>query len=131
MAADVDDLRDRAIFDDRRMRLRTESWATAPTIECDRQVVGYIYSREHFGAPEVEFWIAREHWGKGIATAALAEFLELEPERPLYASVAQDNLGALRVLEKLGFQVSQEGTSFETARNEPLPILLLAVGLDT
>jgi RimJ/RimL family protein N-acetyltransferase len=102
---------------------------TAKTIESDQQVVGYIMSWDHSGQREVELWIARQHWGKGIATAALAEFLEFESERPLYATAAQDNIGALRVLEKFGFQVVQEGTNVTTARGEPVRIFLLAVGL--
>lgn len=109
--------------------MRTEPSVTTRTIESDQQVVGYIVSRKHFGQREVEFWVGREHWGKGIATAALAEFLELEPERPLYAVAAQDNLGAIRVLEKFGFQVVQEGMNVVTARDEPVRVFLLAVGL--
>lgn len=129
MAADPHDPRDRAAFDAFWRTLRTESSVTTRTIESDQQVVGYILSWEHFGQREVEFWIGREHWGRGIATAALAEFLELEPERPLYAVAAQDNVGAIRVLDKFGFQVVQEGTNPATARDKPVRIFLLAVGL--
>lgn len=128
MAADPHDLRDRAAFDALWRRMRTDPSVTTRTIESDQQVVGYIVSWEHSGQREVEFWIGREHWGKGIATAALAEFLELEPERPLYAVAAQDNLGAIRVLEKFGFQVVQEGTNVVTTRDEPVRVFLLALG---
>jgi RimJ/RimL family protein N-acetyltransferase len=129
MAAEPDDPTDRAAFDAVWRTMRTEPSITTRTIESRGQVVGYIVSWKHSSQREVEFWIGREHWGKGIATAALAEFLELEPERPLYAVAAQDNLGAVRVLEKFGFQVVQEGTNLMAARDEPVRISLLAVGL--
>jgi RimJ/RimL family protein N-acetyltransferase len=130
MAADPHDPEDRAAFDALWRTMRAEPSITTRTIESDQQVVGYILSWDHFGKQrEVEFWIGREHWGKGIATAALAEFLELEPERPFYAVAAQDNLGAVRVLEKFGFQVVQTGTTFVNARDEDVPIFLLALGL--
>jgi RimJ/RimL family protein N-acetyltransferase len=132
MAADSHDPRDRAAFDALWKRMRAGPSVTTRTIEFDQQVLGYILSWYRYGDQrEVEFWIGREHWGKGVATAALAEFLELEPERPLYAVAAQDNLGAIRVLEKFGFQVVQEGTTWGavTARDEDVRIFLFALGL--
>ena len=48
-------------------------------------------------------WIGREHWGKGIATRALSDFLVLEPARSLHAWAALHNLASIRVLEKCGF----------------------------
>jgi RimJ/RimL family protein N-acetyltransferase len=128
MGADWHDPRDRAAFDALWRTMRAEPSVTTRTIESDQQVVGYILSWDHSGQREVEFWIGREHWGKGIATAALAEFLELEPERPLYALAAQDNLGAIRVLEKFGFRVVQTGSTLN-ALDEDVPIFLLALGL--
>ena len=60
----------------------------------DRRLIGY--------------WVGREHWGRGIATAALDAFLGLIDDRPLYAIVAVHNKGSIRVLEKCGFEI-QEG----------------------
>ena len=74
------------------------------TVVVDRQVVGYVSSWEQDGKRLVAYWIGREHWGKGIATRALSEFLVLEPMRPLHAWVAVHNVGSIRVLEKCGFR---------------------------
>ena len=49
------------------------------------------------------YWIGREFWGRGIASAALSQFLQFESTRPLHARVAKHNLGSIRVLEKAGF----------------------------
>jgi RimJ/RimL family protein N-acetyltransferase len=121
--------RDRSEFDTHWARILADPLGILRTVESEGAVVGHVGSFVREGLREVAYWYGREHWGKGIATAALAEFLELELERPLYADVAQDNLGALRVLEKFGFQVVQEGTNIVTARDEPIRIFLLAVGL--
>ena len=51
----------------------------------------------------IGYWLGREFWGRGIASAALSQFLRLETTRPLRAHVAQHNLGSIRVLEKAGF----------------------------
>jgi RimJ/RimL family protein N-acetyltransferase len=49
------------------------------------------------------YWLGREFWGRGIASAAVAQFLQIEATRPLTARVAGHNLGSVRVLEKSGF----------------------------
>lgn len=41
--------------------------------------------------------LAREFWGRGIATRVLLEFLLLEPTRPLFAGVAKHNPASLMV----------------------------------
>ena len=68
------------------------------------------------------YWLGREFWGRGIASAALSQFLRLEPTRPLGARVAQHNLGSIRVLEKAGFaRVGAEAFSLpDGARLEEL-----------
>ncbi len=73
------------------------------TLVMGSAVVGYICSWEQDGKRLVAYWIGREHWGKGIATRALSEFLVLQPARPLHAWVAVHNLASIRVLEKCGF----------------------------
>jgi RimJ/RimL family protein N-acetyltransferase len=96
------------------------------TIVCDGQVVGSVSSYELSGKPEVTYWIGRAHWGKGIATRALAAFLALvNTTRPIYARVAKDNLGSRRVLEKCGFQVIGEMKGFANARGEEIEELHL------
>lgn len=68
----------------------------------------------------VGYWIARSHWGKGIATRALTLFLAEEPRRPLHATAARSNAPSRHILEKcgfrfLGFRMGEETDRF-TAR---------------
>ncbi len=76
------------------------------TIVADGQVVGNIvsYVNPEVGR-EVGYWLGSDYWGKGIATQALRQFLQIDTVRPLYAHVAKHNLGSRRVLEKCGFVV--------------------------
>ena len=61
--------------------------------------------RKHLG--EIGYWVGEEHWGKGIATAALKQmtdygFASLQ-FRKLYAPVLAPNVASLRVLAKGGY----------------------------
>jgi RimJ/RimL family protein N-acetyltransferase len=80
------------------------------TIEVDGECAGHVVSflRDGVGEREVGYWIDRAHWGRGVASAALEQFLALESRRPLIAHVAAHNPGSRRVLEKCGFTVWRE-----------------------
>lgn len=52
------------------------------------------------------YWLGREFWGRGIGTAALRLFLAAEHVRPLYADPVVENVGSVKLLEKLGFERS-------------------------
>ncbi|MEP7026971.1 MAG: GNAT family N-acetyltransferase [Candidatus Eisenbacteria bacterium] len=77
-------------------------------ILCDGEVVGNIGSWEKDARRELGYWIDRAHWGRGIATRALSEFLGIVHTRPLFAHVSVNNPGSQRVLEKCGFRVAGE-----------------------
>lgn len=74
------------------------------TIVVEGCVAGNIGSWSADGRRLVGYWIGREYWGRGIATAALSEFLHEESIRPLWAYVARQNPGSMRVLQKCGFR---------------------------
>jgi len=92
----------------------------------DGVVAGNVISFERDGVREVGYWIARAHWGKGIATAALGQFLSFISERPLYAYVAKHNVGSLRVLQKCGFEISGErrGLPYEGREIDDIILIL-------
>lgn len=106
------DFDDRASFERRWARLRSDSSTTNRAIEIDGRVVGHIASFDLDGRREVTYWIGREDWGRGIATRALERFLRLETTRPLYAAAASDNAGSIRVLAKNGFVIVGESRGF-------------------
>ena len=81
------------------------------TIVCDGVVVGYISSWPDGERRLVGYWIGREHWHRGFATAALTEFLGQDHTRPLHAIVAAHNAGSIRVLEKGGFVREGDATT--------------------
>ena len=96
--------RDRAAFDAHWSKILEDPTGTVQTIIADGEVAGSAFCFLHDDKREVGYRIGREHWGKGIATAALTQLLAKVGERPLYAAVADHNPASLRVLEKCGFR---------------------------
>ena len=89
-------------------RILSDDSMVARAIELDGRVAGNVGSFEYGGRREVGYWIDRAYWGRGVATLALAAFLDEEIRRPLFAGVAPHNVGSIRVLEKCGFERTGE-----------------------
>ncbi|GAB2684956.1 GNAT family N-acetyltransferase [Mucilaginibacter koreensis] len=86
------------------------------TILINGIIAGSIAKFEIDGEAEITYWIDSALWGKGVATAALQQFLSIEHMRPISARVAFDNLGSQRVLEKAGFIKVSTDKGFANAR---------------
>jgi RimJ/RimL family protein N-acetyltransferase len=84
-------------------RIRTDVSMITRVVEFDGTFAGYAVSFVIDGERQVGYWIVRELWGRGIASAALAALIAEIPERPLWGSTASDNLGSQRVLVRAGF----------------------------
>lgn len=81
-----------------------------------REIVGIVNVFQIDGVDFVGYTIARRHWGKGIATAALRLFLDEVRQRPLRATAAAENFGSIRVLERCGFRLTGRDMGEETDR---------------
>jgi RimJ/RimL family protein N-acetyltransferase len=97
--------RDRESFIAHWTKILADDALTKRTIVIDGVVAGNIVCFGPPGQREVGYWLGKEHWGQGIATKALASFLDQITDRPLHAHVAKHNLGSIRVLEKCGFTI--------------------------
>ncbi|MGV9555835.1 GNAT family N-acetyltransferase [Streptomyces sp. NPDC003401] len=117
---------DRDAFDARWRRIRASA-DVVRAILADGDVVGSAAVYGEPGEREVTYWVDRSHWGRGIATAALAALLAEVPERPLYARAADDNAGSRRVLEKCGFRVTARATGFAQARGAEIDEVVLVL----
>ncbi|MFE9883389.1 GNAT family N-acetyltransferase [Streptomyces sp. NPDC005784] len=119
---------DSAYFEAHWARIRQDPTIIARTVVGDSdEVVG---NAAVFGPPEereVTYWIGRQYWGRGVATAALRELLVLAPERPLHGRAAADNLASIQVLKKCGFAVSGSDRGFANARGEEIDEVLLTL----
>ena len=85
-------------------RLLSDETINNKTIFFNNQIAGSIAKFEVDGESEITYWIGKDFWGKGIATAALKQFLEVEKTRPIFGRAAFDNFGSKKVLEKCGFE---------------------------
>jgi RimJ/RimL family protein N-acetyltransferase len=100
--------RDQDAFTTHWAKLRREPSNIIRTIICDGQVAGNIGSWMAEKRRLIGYWIGREFWGRGVATAAVAAFIAEVKDRPLHAFVARHNAGSIRVLEKCEFVPSPE-----------------------
>ena len=94
---------DRAAFDAHMARIRGLPDASLYVITDDGEFVGTAGTYVTEGEREVTYWVVRSRWGRGIATAALAQLIESEPVRPLFARAASDNAGSAAVLARNRF----------------------------
>jgi RimJ/RimL family protein N-acetyltransferase len=90
--------------------------------------------RRPSGAIELGYWIARAHWGRGIASEACTALIDiaLALRLPsLEGSHFIDNPASARVLEKLGFEPTGiVAPRLSCARGEEAPARLLRLALD-
>lgn len=103
---------DREAFDAHHHRIRDTPAQTLLAVEADGELVGTVGSYPMEGDLEVTYWIDPAQWGRGLASAALAEFLQVERRRPLSARVAEHNRGSITVLARAGFVRVGEETSY-------------------
>jgi RimJ/RimL family protein N-acetyltransferase len=112
--------RDRAKFMAHWEKIRADRTTVLRTILFEGLVAGTVMSFLQNHKRQVGYWIGREFWGRGIATAALQGFLTQLRTRPLYAHVAKHNAASLRVLEKCGFSIIGEEPGPPIHGQEPL-----------
>ncbi len=88
----------------------------ARAILVDGELAGHIACFKLGGQDSVGYWVTRAHWGKGVATKALGQFVGIVTKRPLHARAARSNAGSMRVLEKCGFVLTGYEWAEETER---------------
>jgi RimJ/RimL family protein N-acetyltransferase len=121
----AEDPDDRTAFDVHMAKVRTSPEVTTRAITVDGRLAGSIASFVIEGDTEVTYWIDRSFWGQGIAGRALALLLESIPVRPIFARVASDNVGSLKVLQKAGFAITGTEISFANGRNTEIEETIL------
>lgn len=123
--------RDRDAYMEHWHRVLSMESVVACTIRLGDTIVGSIGSFEADEKTLVGYWIGSAWWGRGIATRALEMFVAAQGERPLHAWVAKRNTGSIRVLEKCGFVLEDEGESPAPTGGEPVEEFLYALSDDT
>lgn len=118
---------DRAAFMAHWGKILADPGITIRTILFDGQVAGSVACHSWFGDPEISYWLGKSFWGRGIASAAVTEFLQIYPERPLFARAVADNRASLRVLEKNGFVRIGAERGFANARQAEVDEVILVL----
>ena len=110
--------RDRETFMAHWAKIMADESLIQKTILFKNRVAGNLMCWKQDGEHEVGYWLGKEFWGKGIATRALAEFINEMKIHPLVAHVAQHNVASRRVLEKCGFTFVKEDKYINPAGEE-------------
>jgi RimJ/RimL family protein N-acetyltransferase len=106
--------REREAFDAHWRKVLADDSNVVRVIEVDGEVAGNLGSWEQDGRRLLGYWLGKKFWGRGLATAALTEFVQELEVRPLHAWVAASNVGSIRVLEKCGFvRIGEHTTDVE------------------
>lgn len=73
------------------------------------------------GREEIGYWVGKPYWGQGIATRAVALFLDVLRDQgvgaPLYAQTVRTNEASQKVLLSNGFVFTGEGECVTPARD--------------
>jgi RimJ/RimL family protein N-acetyltransferase len=97
-------------------------------------VIGAAGMGEHEGEPEIGYWIARPHWGRGYATEAAAAVLRIARtlgHKRVVAGHFADNPASGEVLRKLGFApTGRPGQRFSLARGGMVDSVEYALDLE-
>jgi ribosomal-protein-alanine N-acetyltransferase len=110
------DSKDKTAYIERYTKYLSDPTINMRTIKVGDVIVGSISKYEIENEAEITYWIDKQFWGQGIATAALKNFLVIEKIRPLNGRVAFDNFGSQKVLEKCGFVKIGSDKGFANAR---------------
>ena len=115
----------RDAFNAKWQKILDDPHLVARTILYQEKVAGNLGCHRWFGEPEVSYWLGREFWNKGVATAALTQLLTIVSERPVFARVVHDNIPSLRVLQKCGYVVTGTDRAFSRSRGAEVDELIL------
>jgi len=91
---------------------------TMQSIWSENAIIGSVLHFTYEGETNVSYIIDNNHWGKGIATAALKQFIQKSSIQVFYARVAFDNIGSQKVLEKNNFERISVEKGFANARKK-------------
>ena len=91
----------------------------ARTIVYKEKIAGHVLCwKEGKYEQRIGYWIGKEFWRRGLASAAVNELLSLVKIRPLHAEVANHNVASKKVLEKNGFELLSEGAKISMYKLE-------------
>jgi [ribosomal protein S5]-alanine N-acetyltransferase len=124
----TEETRDREAYLAKHRKILAAPGITNRGVEVDGELVGSVAVFPIEGDIELTYWIRRDLWGRGVATAAVAGLLKEVAVRPIRARVVQDNTGSVRVLERNGFVRMGSEDAFADGRQATVTELIYKLG---
>ncbi|MFB7557223.1 GNAT family N-acetyltransferase [Streptomyces brevispora] len=116
--------RDAEAFGKKYRKILADDAIVNRVIEIHGEVVGSVATFPIEGDTELTYWIRKDWWGRGVATAAVAALLDEVTERPIHARAVEDNSGSVRVLERNAFVRIGSEDSFAPGRQATVTELI-------
>ncbi|MDI9830636.1 GNAT family N-acetyltransferase [Streptomyces sp. KAU_LT] len=116
--------RDAAAFERKYRKILADEAIVNRVVEVDGEIVGSVATFPMEGDTELTYWIRKDWWGRGVASAAVAGLLAEVKHRPIHARVVEDNTGSVRVLERNGFVRVGSEDSFAPGRQATVTELI-------
>ncbi|GAA2000779.1 GNAT family N-acetyltransferase [Catenulispora subtropica] len=120
--------RDRDAYLAKHRKLLADPEITGRAVELDGDLVGSVAVFPIEADLDLTYWIRKDVWGRGVATAAVAALLDEVAVRPIHARVVEDNLGSVRVLERNGFVRIGSEDAFAEGRQATVTELIYVLG---
>ncbi len=96
------------VFHEHMRKTKLNAGSLGRSIWVDGVLAGSIMKFFRGGVHEIGYLIGREFWGKGIASIAVEQMLELSKDRPMYGVCLAENVASQRVLQKAGFRLDHK-----------------------
>ena len=98
---------------------------TGFVLDLGEGLIGGIGFRSEDGVPNLGYWLAKPYWGQGLmseaAAAVLAWLFEVSDHNLVRSGVFEGNSASLRILQKLGFEVTGHSLVNCLAQDTELP----------
>lgn len=121
---DPEAARDADAFARKYRRILADDATVNRIVEVDGEAIGSVAVFPMEGDIELTYWIRKDWWGRGVATAAVAALLTEVKHRPIHARAVADNTGSVRVLERNGFARIGTDEGFAPARHTDVTELI-------
>src|SRR5438045_5948820 len=92
------------------MSKETNETGILNTILADETVAGNVVYWEAAGEPNIAYWLGKTYWGKGIASAALAQFLTKIKARPGLAHGPKHTSASIGAPQQCGCHTASAAT---------------------
>jgi len=96
------------VFHEHMRKTKLNAGSIGRSIWVDGVLTGSIMKFFRGGVHELGYLIGKPFWGRGIASIAVEQMLQISKDRPMYGVCIAENVASQRVLQKAGFKLDHK-----------------------